>query len=62
MPDASSRERDLSGIAAARSAWVAAVANGDADALADLLTADYEVWANGAPPIGARPRSCGPGG
>jgi ketosteroid isomerase-like protein len=51
MADTASRERDLSGIAAARSAWVTAVANGDADALVDLLTSDYEVWANGAPPI-----------
>ena len=51
MPDTTSYARDLSGIAAARSAWVAAVANGDADALGDLLTDDYEVWANGASPI-----------
>ena len=34
-----------------RAAWVAAVANGDADALRPLLTDDYEVWAHGAPPL-----------
>ena len=30
-------------------AWVAAVARGDAAALRDLVTADYEVWNNGIP-------------
>ena len=34
-----------------RAAWVAAVANGDPDALRPLLTDDYEVWAHGAPPL-----------
>jgi len=34
-----------------REAWVAAVANGDPDALRPLLTDDYEVWAHGAPPL-----------
>ena len=34
-----------------RAAWVAAVANGDPEALRPLLTDDYEVWAHGAPPL-----------
>ena len=34
-----------------RAAWVAAVANGDPDALRPLLTDDYEVWAHGAPTL-----------
>jgi ketosteroid isomerase-like protein len=34
-----------------RTAWVAAVAARDPDALRALLTDDYEVWANGAPPV-----------
>ena len=31
--------------------WVAAVRRGDAEGLRDLVTADYEVWPNGAPPM-----------
>ena len=42
---------DRAAIAALRAAWMAAVASGDAEALRDLLTDDYEVWANAAPPI-----------
>lgn len=42
---------DRAGIAALRDAWMAAVASGDAEALRDLLTEDYEVWANAAAPI-----------
>ena len=30
---------------------MAAVANRDASALRELLTDDYELWANGAPPV-----------
>jgi uncharacterized protein (TIGR02246 family) len=36
-------------IDALRDAWVAAVRAGNAALLADLVTADYEVWAHGAP-------------
>ena len=36
-------------IDALRDAWVAAVRVGNAAALADLVTADYEVWTHGAP-------------
>ena len=42
---------DRAAIAALRDAWMAAVASGDSEALRDLLTEDYEVWANAAPPI-----------
>jgi uncharacterized protein (TIGR02246 family) len=42
---------DRKAIDALRDAWVAAVASGDARPLADLVTADYEVWAHGAPPL-----------
>jgi ketosteroid isomerase-like protein len=34
-----------------RSAWMAAVKRSDPAALKDLLTEDYEVWANGALPL-----------
>ena len=34
-----------------RAAWVAAVARRDPEALRPLLTDDYEVWANAAPPL-----------
>jgi uncharacterized protein (TIGR02246 family) len=34
-----------------RDDWVRAIATRNADALRDLLTDDYEVWAHGAPPI-----------
>jgi uncharacterized protein (TIGR02246 family) len=44
-------DADRTAVAAVRDAWVAAVATGDADALRDLLTDDYEVWAHGAAPI-----------
>jgi uncharacterized protein (TIGR02246 family) len=40
---------DQAAIDAVRDSWVAAVATGDAAALADLVTPDYEVWAHGAP-------------
>ena len=36
-------------IDALRDAWVAAVRSGNAAALRDLVTADYEVWAHGVP-------------
>lgn len=37
--------------AGVRAAWVAAVAARNAEALRPLLTDDYEVWANAAPPL-----------
>jgi ketosteroid isomerase-like protein len=37
------------GITALHDAWVAAVSRGDASALRDLVSDDYEVWANAAP-------------
>jgi ketosteroid isomerase-like protein len=36
---------------ATTAAWMAAVANRDANGLRALLTDDYELWANGAPPV-----------
>ena len=45
-----SDQADRVAISALRDAWVAAVAEGDAPALADLVTHDYEVWAHGLPP------------
>lgn len=42
---------DRSTPAAVRAAWISAVAARDADALRPLLTDDYEVWANAAPPL-----------
>jgi ketosteroid isomerase-like protein len=42
---------ELRAIAALRAAWTDAVAARNPDALEDLLTDDYEVWAQGAPPI-----------
>jgi ketosteroid isomerase-like protein len=42
---------DISAIAALRAAWTTAVAARNPDALRDLLTDDYEVWPQGAPPI-----------
>jgi len=42
---------ELPAIAALRAAWTDAVAARNADALKDLLTDDYEVWPQGAPPI-----------
>jgi uncharacterized protein (TIGR02246 family) len=41
---------DRSALAALHAAWVSAVARGDATALRELLTDDYEAWAHGAPP------------
>ena len=46
---APSAEDDRKAIDALRDAWIAVVATGDARGLADLVTADYEVWAHGAP-------------
>ena len=34
-----------------RDAWVTAVARGDATALRDLVTEDYEVWGNATPAL-----------
>lgn len=42
---------DRAAIDALRDTWVAAVAAGNAHALADLVTPDYEVWAHGAPTL-----------
>jgi uncharacterized protein (TIGR02246 family) len=47
-------DSDHAGIAALHASWMGAVAAGDADALRDLLTEDYEVWANAAVPIAGR--------
>lgn len=44
-----SADADRRAIDALRDAWVAAVAAGDARALADLVTPDYEVWAHATP-------------
>jgi uncharacterized protein (TIGR02246 family) len=46
-----SDEADRVAISALRDAWVAAVAEGDAPALADLVTHDYEVWAHATPTL-----------
>ena len=51
----SSVDDDRAAIAALRGRWVAAIRARNPDALIDLLTDDYEVWSNGAPPfIGPR--------
>ena len=42
---------DLEAIIALRAAWTNAVATRNPDALKDLLTDDYEVWPQGAPPM-----------
>jgi ketosteroid isomerase-like protein len=42
---------DEEDIMALRDTWVSMVANGHTEALADLVTDDYEVWAHGAPAI-----------
>ena len=42
---------DRSTPSAVRAAWVAAVAARNADALHQLLTEDYEVWAHGVAPL-----------
>src|SRR4029079_12892263 len=48
--DSQGREAaDRKAIDGLRDAWVAAVAAGDARALADLVTPDYEVWAHATP-------------
>ena len=44
-------DEDRKAIDAVRAAWVAAVAAGDASALADLVTPDYEVWAHATPAL-----------
>lgn len=41
-------------IAELHAAWVRAIEEGDAAALGDLVTEDYEVWANGALPLTGR--------
>ena len=46
-----SNDTALEAIDALRDAWVAAVATGDAGALHDMVTPDYEVWAHGAPAL-----------
>ena len=46
ISDASEARRDIEAL---REAWVAAVRTGNAAALADLVTADYEAWTHGAP-------------
>ena len=46
-----SDQADRLAISALRDAWVAAVARGDARALADLVTDDYEVWAHATPAL-----------
>ena len=45
---------DLRAIAALRAAWTNAVAARNPDALNELLTDDYEVWPQSAPPITGR--------
>lgn len=47
----SDQSADLAAVAAVRDAWVAAVAARDTEAITDLLTDDYEVWAHGVAPI-----------
>jgi uncharacterized protein (TIGR02246 family) len=46
-----SLQPDQAAVDAVADAWVVAVANRNADALRDLVTDDYEVWAHGVPPI-----------
>lgn len=43
---------DRVAVNALRDAWVAAIAGGNASALRDMVTADYEVWAHSAPTLG----------
>ena len=47
----SDQSADMAAVAAVRDAWVAAVAARDTEAITDLLTDDYEVWAHGVAPI-----------
>jgi uncharacterized protein (TIGR02246 family) len=47
----SEEEAARAAIAALRGSWTDAVAHGNADALASLVTDDYEVWANAAPTL-----------
>jgi uncharacterized protein (TIGR02246 family) len=42
------------GIAELHARWARAIERGDAAALADLVTEDYEVWANGTPALTGR--------
>jgi ketosteroid isomerase-like protein len=42
---------DRAALEGVRDAWVRAIAGRNAEALRDLLTDDYEVWAHGAPAI-----------
>lgn len=42
---------DYAAVAAVRTQWVAAIAARTPDELRALLSDDYEVWANGAPPL-----------
>jgi len=51
----SSTDDDCRAIEALRRRWISAIKDRNPDALIDLLTDDYEVWSNGAPPfIGPR--------
>lgn len=47
----SANDSDQLAIERVRQEWVRAVADRDPDALRQLLTDDYEVWAHGAPAI-----------
>jgi uncharacterized protein (TIGR02246 family) len=49
MPEANDADRRA--VEHLRDDWVRAIAAHDADALRQLLTDDYEVWAHGAPAI-----------
>ena len=44
-------DTDRQAVERVRDDWVSAVATRDPEALRNLLTDDYEVWAHGAPPI-----------
>lgn len=59
MAPANTAKRDADALAIRaigelHSTWVRAVRDGDVSALCDLVTEDYEVWANGAPPSSGR--------
>jgi ketosteroid isomerase-like protein len=45
---------DATAIADLHARWAAAVARGDPDALGELVTDDYEVWASGIPAMRGR--------
>ena len=51
MSQGSDRDVDRLAVERVRDEWTRAVAARDPEALRDLLTDDYEVWANGAAPI-----------